>query len=59
MACWYFAVPKWRCGIGTCESTNDFWGCPCGYLDFAGQKEKAGTTFFLVIPAFYGLFWTF
>ena len=27
-------------------------------LGFTGQKEKAETTFFLVISAFYGLFWT-
>ena len=53
-----FRVPKWRCGIGTCESTNDFWGCPRGHLVFTGQKEKTEITFFFVISAFYGLFWT-
>ena len=44
----YFAVPKWRRGIGTCESSND-----------AGQTDKAETTFFLVISAFYEAFLTF
>ena len=50
-------MPKWRCGIGTCESTNDFLGCPRGHLVFTGQKEKTEITFFFVISAFYGLFW--